>query len=154
MKHKQFFTNRVFYVKVLFILFFLSFIERANGQDRISNNVLVEKLGYTNPASSVIEHIKKSGTDYNLFEFDCSLDYKNIKSKYYIVSQQSDLIYFEKYYDSTKRKIELQGYYRLNYQSSEIGYCWKKDLVWNYFNENGVIVERKYYIKGTEKKLF
>jgi hypothetical protein len=138
----------------LMILLLICSINKIYSQDSISNNILEEKLGYTSPSSTVLLHLRKYGTKYDLIEFDCSLDYNNVNRSYHVISQQSDLIYFEQYFDSTRKKIEVQGYYRLNYESSEIGYCWVKDLVWNFFNKEGILIQRKYFIKGTQKKTF
>jgi len=145
---------RSFYTRLSVLFLLICQMHNIYGQDKISHNLIEEKKGFTSPASSVIEHLRKYGTSYDLLEFDCSLDYKNVKKRYYVVSQQSDLIYFEQYFDSTMKKIEFQGYYRLNYESSEIGYCWVKDLVWNFYNEFGILTMRKYYNKGKEMKMF
>jgi hypothetical protein len=122
-------------------------------QDLVSFGLIEKKNGVTNSVSTINGHLKKIGTNYDLSEFSCSIDVNSNKINLYIISQQSDLIYFEQFYDSTKKVVEIQGYYRLIYIDSETGYCWEKDLIWNYFDKSSLFITRKYYLKGVEIKL-
>ncbi|MBK7110396.1 MAG: hypothetical protein WAU21_00850 [Chitinophagales bacterium] len=119
-----------------------------NAQDLIVNtNILKEDVGSTGGGSGVFNHLNKIGLTSSFEEFICSpnLGERNL---IYTISQQSDLVYFESYYDSTHVEIFQQGYYRLCYINWEYGYCWEKDLVWNSFDRNGSLIKKEYFEKG------
>lgn len=131
---------------IILIIVFLQSALLVQGQDLCKKmKILESKKGYVSNGSSSLDHINKIGIRYDLSEFYCGLDIYNSRSYIYTVNQQSDLIYFEEYYDSTHIVLKTQGYYRLTYIDSETGYCWLKDLVWNYYDNRGVLQKKEFY---------
>lgn len=120
----------------------------GNAQDLIKERTLGYKEGYSNPASSVQQHLIKQGISYSLEEYACNLNYIDSSNYFFTINQQADLIYFEKYETSENiyQMIE-SGYYRLVYMNEEFGYCWLKDLVWMYFKDNR-LMEKRFYRQG------
>jgi hypothetical protein len=104
--------------------------------------------GFVNPGSTVFSHIHKAGTTKDLVMYDCQPDYLNPRNNIYTVNQQSDLLYFEEYFDSTRKDILTQGYFRLAFIDTDLGYCWVKDLIWNYFDSTGYLIKKEYYNYG------
>lgn len=119
-------------------------------QDLIrTENLIAADSGITSGGSSVFSHIRTFGMRPNGDEFDCGLTIFPSFHQLYVISQQVDLIYFESYFDSTYVNIYEQGYYRKTYVDNVTGYCWKKDLIWNTFDQTGKLVATDYYNCGT-----
>ncbi len=108
--------------------------------------------GYVNSAGTSLNHLKKVGIMHDASEFVCTPNYYSSSNKVYTINQQADLLYFESYHDSTCTTIKTQGYYRLVYVDAETGYCWEKDLVWNFFDRTGKLTKKEFYYKDTVKK--
>lgn len=135
--------------KLNFFIILVFFSCVANCQSLIEDgSVGLIKDGYVNPGSTALSHIRKSGITKDLITYDCHPEYFNQKNNVYTVNQQSDLLYYEAYSDSTKLNITTQGYYRLIFLDDDFGYCWVKDLVWNYFNLKGYLIKKEYYNNG------
>lgn len=133
-----------------FMLFGIGKDLEAQDLIRLNNTIAIDS-GITNGSSTAISHINKVGMNYNLEEFNCGLLYLSGYYQIFTVSQQSDLIYYEAYFDSTYTSLKIQGYFRLFYINSEIGYCWNKDLIWNEFDIEGKLTSINYFEKGIIK---
>jgi len=87
-----------------------------------------------------------------------NLDYQAKYNYVYIIQQQSDLVYFMKTFDSDTNIVKISGYYRKKFiknEDSEIVLRWVKDLIWNTYNENGVLQQSDFYLNGNfEKTLY
>ncbi|MFZ1634303.1 MAG: hypothetical protein WAT43_10555 [Chitinophagales bacterium] len=135
--------------RLIITFLFLIFLNSSQAQDLINKNLSAEAdSNMTSSGSTVFSHVKKAGMYPNGEEYSCGLEFSNSPYLIYTISQQSDLIYFEAYYDTSYINIKEQGYFRLNYINSLVGYCWQKDLVWNSFDESGNINKKEYYSKG------
>lgn len=108
---------------------------------------ITEDSSVTSAGSTVKSHIEKFGILPNGDEFSCGLNYSE-PNRIYTVNQQTDLVYYESYSDTSYLKIKSQGYYRLVYVNGQIGYCWKKDLIWNVFDDTGKLSSIYFYNKG------
>jgi hypothetical protein len=117
-------------------------------QDIIKERTQDRKEGFVSPGSTVYNHVTANGIGYDLSEFTGGLPYGNKAHNYYVVAQQSDLIYFEEYSDSTQTRLMGQGYYRLVYVGTEVGYVWQKDLVYNVYGLDGQLDSKAFYDKG------
>ncbi len=115
------------------------------GQDLIKNKAVNYKEGFINPSSSVIMHLTKVAVTYSGMEISSTIDYQDSAICLYTVNEQADMMYFEEYFDKTKQRIKIQGYFKLMYIDSEIGYMWVKYLVWNYYNTEGMLVKKQFY---------
>lgn len=135
------------YLTLLLLLFFCS-INQTNAQDICKSRITSEQPGFALSLSTTPEHFIKIGITLGLVEFMCYPYFDSPSTLAYTVNQQADLMYFEEYFDTTHVNINYQGYYRLTYIDSETGYCWVKDLVWNFYDINGVLQKKEYYNKG------
>jgi hypothetical protein len=137
-------------ITFVFTIICLLVITDSHAQYRINLSNRVEEIpNTTNGGSSVSGHIAKYGFYYDVSEFYCGLPEYAVPTKLFTVNQQADLIYSTTYHDSTMLQIATQGYFRLVYVNSEIGYCWRRDLVWTYFDTFGKIQKTIFYNKGT-----
>jgi hypothetical protein len=136
--------NRLLILVCVFLFFSLR-INTLNAQDICKDGVYEMKKGFAVSSSTTPDHFMKKGILLNLSEYQCAPIYFIPNNLVYTVNQQSDLIYFEEYYDSTHIVLKTQGYYRLTYIDSETGYCWLKDLVWNYYDNKGVLQKKEFY---------
>ncbi len=139
--------------KVILIFVLLHFSCLLIGQDLCKKKEILEpNNGIVSAGSTSVDHLSKFGIFYDLREFSCSIDNNNSLNFVFTVNQQADLIYFENYYDTTHILLKEQGYYRLKYSNAETGYCWAKDLVWNQFDKNGVLINKEFYDEGKIKE--
>lgn len=133
-------------ILILSLFFFTPYITYT--QDLINKGSdITTDSSITSGGSTVKSHIEKYGILPNGDEFSCGVNFGET-NQIYTISQQSDLIYYVSYFDTSYLKIKTQGYYRLVYINTQVGYCWKKDLVWNVFDINGYLYSINYYNKG------
>ncbi|HQU40502.1 MAG: hypothetical protein H6548_06885 [Chitinophagales bacterium] len=126
----------------------------GNAQDLIRERSVEYREGYSNPSSSIQQHLIKQGITYSFEEYACNLNCADSTNFYFTVNQQADLIYFEKYEtNNNSRQMIESGYYRLVYMNEEYGYCWTKDLVWMFFEDN-ILVNKKFYHQGDVMESF
>ncbi len=137
------------YREFIFLLIFMSTTALINAQHLINTtNQITEVIGETSGGSTSLDHITMFALKFNIEEINCGYGFSGQTELLFIIAQQADLIYFETYYDTTKTQINTQGYYRLIFIDTEIGYCWKQDLIWNTFNPNGYLIKKQYYNAG------
>ena len=99
-------------------------------------------------SAMVFNHFYKSYISSDGLQLGCGLRYAccgdSIKTEYYIIEDQTDLIYCKEYLLSGT--LFSAGYYKLRFNGES--YCWTQDLSWLYFNSKGKLVTEKYYFKG------
>jgi len=144
------------YHKIINVFLFICLFNKINGQDlcKKKDKILEDKEGFVSIGSTVFDGFEKKGIKFNLTEFSCRINYDDPLNLIYTIRQQSDIIYFEAYYDTLHVKIKEQGYYRLSYLNNEIGYCWVKDLVWNFYDKSGSLLKKEYYDRDSLIKSF
>ncbi len=137
---------------LLLLAFVLLISNQIFGQDliRMEHQIQVDS-GITNGGSTALGHLDKIGINDKLEEYACDCSHNAGNKLIFTVSQQSDLVYYETYYDSSYTQIKEQGYYRLIYRDNEYGYCWTKDLIWNYYDTNGLLTKKLYFNKNEIK---
>ena len=100
---------------------------------------------------SISKHLYKGYEDMEMIEYTCGLFIEDKFSNIYIIKEQTDLIYYEKLSKTDTMTVIESGYYRLvliDIDEQTTALCWLKDLVWNIYDIDKVILRTIFYLKG------
>ena len=100
---------------------------------------------------SISDYLYKGYEDMEMIGHTCGLFIEDKFSNIYIIKEQTDLIYYEKLSKTDTMTVIESGYYRLvliDIDEQTRALCWLKDLVWNIYDIDKVVLRTIFYLKG------